>query len=64
MKQKNDLQDKLINEYSEMVEKLPIDTTGNPSIGIKKEYQFQCENILYKNACHTIKEKKEVEENG
>ena len=63
MKQKNNLQDKLINEYFEMIEILPIDMTGNPSIAIKNEYQFEFENTFYKDACHTIKEKEEVKSN-
>lgn len=46
-----------------MIEILPIDTTGYPSISIKKEYQFEYENISYKDACHKIKEKEEVREN-
>ena len=64
LKQKNNLQDQLIDDYSDRIEILPIDTTGNPSIAIKDEYQFEYENIFYKDACHTIKPKKEVEKNG
>ena len=47
-----------------MIEILPTDITGNPSIAIKNKYQFEYENIFYKDACHTIKEKEEVKNNG
>ena len=53
-KQKNILQERLIDEYSEMIEILPIDNTGNPSIVIKDKYQFES----YKDACHTKEEEK------
>ncbi len=55
LKKKNILQDQLIEEYSEFIEIIPIDHTGNPSIKIKEKYQF---NHHY-DACHIKKEKAE-----
>jgi hypothetical protein len=52
LKQKNSLQDKLINEFSQMIEILPKDDTGFASLALKEEYQFQ----NYKDACHIIGE--------
>jgi len=53
LKKKNNLQYELEEKYSDMIEILPVDDTGNPSISIKEQYRFDG----YDNACHKIYEK-------
>jgi len=53
LKRKNTLQFELKEKYSDMIEVLPADDTGYPSISIKEQYRFDG----YNNACHKIHEK-------
>ena len=53
LKQKNYLQKQLEDDFSDMMEIIPPDDTGNPSIIIKEQYVFDG----YRDACHKIKEK-------
>jgi len=53
LKKKNILQEQLVEDYSDHIEKIPADYTGYPSIKIKEEYQFN----NYYDACHIKKEK-------
>ncbi|RLA84277.1 MAG: hypothetical protein DRG78_01830 [Epsilonproteobacteria bacterium] len=55
LKRKNNLQYELEEKYNGMIEILPVDDTGNPSISIKEQYRFDG----YDNACHKIHEKVE-----
>ena len=55
LKEKNILQDKLIEEYNDFIEIMSEDDTGYPSIKIKDKYQFN----NYYDACHIKKEKVE-----
>jgi len=50
LKRKNNLQLKLEENFSDMIDIIPIDNTGFESISIKKEYRFD----EYNNACHKI----------
>ena len=52
LKQKNKLQKKLEEEYSEMITILEKDETGFKSIEIKEEYKFKLDDIYYNDACH------------
>ena len=54
LKDKNTLQEELINKHSEKIELNTLEYEINPSILIKEAYQFNG----YKDACHTRKEKK------
>ncbi len=53
LKKKNILQGKLIEDYGDLIEIMPEDYTGYPSIKIKEKYQFN----NYYDACHIKKEK-------
>lgn len=37
-----------------MIEIQILNNEINPSISIKREYQFKINNILYKDACHKM----------
>ena len=53
LKRKNELQEKLQDEYPQMIE-ISLEDESNPSIVIKKEYQFSIGAIFFKDACHTM----------
>ena len=56
LSQKNILQKKLEESYSNAIEIIFLENETNPSIVIKKDYQFEINGIFYKDACHKINE--------
>ena len=60
LKKKNELQKKLEEDYNDMIDYLDVDETGNPSIIVKEDYQFEYKGILYKDACHKKNEEAKI----